>query len=165
MQILIPSTSSATTIFLILSSPYDWICLTSLKITSTQDRLYVPSVTLSVNSLSSTSFLDMDRVLFFRHRSWTWKEPYSFEQTTSQTWCHSETSSVKTEATNVWDNAILLPTTSGDDTGARFSRTDYVRWWRWYTLLWATADFTSLFHVMSWNNLKFPENPVFFYPF
>ncbi len=56
MQILIPSTSSAVTIFLILSSPYDYICLTSLKITSTQGRLCVPSVTSSMNSLSSSSF-------------------------------------------------------------------------------------------------------------
>jgi hypothetical protein len=56
-----------------------------LKITSTQGKLYVPSVTSSMNSLSSSSFLDMDRALFFRHRSWTWTEPYSFEQATSQT--------------------------------------------------------------------------------
>ncbi len=85
MQILIPSTDSAATILLILSSPYGCICLTSLKITSTQGKLYVPSVTSSMNSLSSSSFLDMDRALFFRHRSWTWTEPYSFEQATSQT--------------------------------------------------------------------------------
>ncbi len=38
--------------------------------------------------LSSPSFLDMDRVLLFRHRSWT-----------------------------LWDNAILPSTTSSDDIG------------------------------------------------
>jgi hypothetical protein len=75
MQILISSTVSSATIFFILSSPYGCI-----KITSTQGRLYVPSVTSSMNSLSSSSFLDMDRTLFFRHRSWTWTEPYSFEK-------------------------------------------------------------------------------------
>jgi hypothetical protein len=91
-----------------------------LKITSTQVRLYVPSVTSSMNSLSSSSSLDMDRDLFFRHCSWTWTEPYSFEQDTSQTWCHSETSVVKTGSTNVRDNAILPPTVSGDGAGVRF---------------------------------------------
>jgi hypothetical protein len=75
MQILISSTVSSATLFFILSSPYGCI-----KITSTQGRLYVPSVTSSMNSLSSSSFLDMDRTLFFRHRSWTWTEPYSFEK-------------------------------------------------------------------------------------
>ncbi len=84
MQIMNRSTVSTTTIFLILSSPYDCICLTSLKITSTQGRLYVPSITSSVNLLSSASFLDMDRVLSFRYRSWTWTESYSFEQATSR---------------------------------------------------------------------------------
>ncbi len=129
MQILIPSTASAATIFLILSSPYGCICLTSLKITSTQGRLYVLSVTSSMNSLNSSSFLDMDRALFFRHRSWTWTEPYSFERATSQTWCHSETSAVKAGTTNVWDNAILPPTASGDGAGARSFSTDCVRRW------------------------------------
>ncbi len=81
MQILIPSTASAATIFLILSSPYGCIYLKSLKITSTQGRL-------SMNSLSSSSLLDMDRDLFFHYRSWTWTEPNSFEQAISQTWCH-----------------------------------------------------------------------------
>ncbi len=146
---MIPSTVSTDTIFLILSSPYGCIWLTSLNITPTQGRLYVPSVTSSMNSLSSSSFLDMDRDLFFRHRSWTWTESYSFEQDTSQTWCHIETSAVKKGATNVWDNAILPPTVSGDGTGACFFGTDCVRRCRWCTLLWATAFFTSLFRGMS----------------
>ncbi len=124
MQILIPSTTSTDTIFLVFLSPCGYIFLTSFKITSTQDRLYVPSVTSSMNSLSSSSFLDMDRVQFFRHRSCTWTETYSFEQDTSQTWCHRETSAVKTGTTNVWDNAILTPTESGDDVGTRFFNTD-----------------------------------------
>jgi hypothetical protein len=121
---LIPSTGSASTIFLILSSPYDCI-----KITSTQDRLYVPSVNSSMNS-SSSSFLDIDRALFFRHRSWTWTETYSFEQDTSQIWCHSETSAVKAGPTNVRDNAILPQTASDDGAGTRFFSTDCVRRWR-----------------------------------
>jgi hypothetical protein len=83
---------------------------------------------------SSSSFLDMDRVLFFRHRSWTWTESYSFEQDTSQTWCHSETSVVKAGATYVRDNAILPSTVSGDGAGARSFNTGCVRQWRWCTL-------------------------------
>jgi hypothetical protein len=106
-----------------------------LKITSTQGRLYVPSITSSMNSLSSSSFLDMDRVLFFRHRPLTWTESFSFEQATSQSWCHIETSPVKAGATNVWDNSILPPTASGDDVGERFFSTDCVRWWHRCTLL------------------------------
>ena len=38
----------------------------SFKITSRQGRLYAPSVTSSMNSLSSSSFLDIDKALFFR---------------------------------------------------------------------------------------------------
>jgi hypothetical protein len=70
---------------------------------------------------------------FFRHRSWTWTEPYSFEQATWQTWCHSETFAVKAGATNVRDNAILPPTASGEGAGVHAS----VR----------TATFASLFRV------------------
>ncbi len=134
MQILIPSTDSTVTIFLILLSPYVCIWLRSLKITSTQDRLCVLLVTSSMNSLSSSSFLDMDRDLFFRHRSWTWTESYSFEQDTSPIWCHSETSVVKAGPTTVWDHVILPPTVSGDDTGVSFFSTHFVLRWRWCTL-------------------------------
>ena len=123
MQILIPSTASAATIFLILSSPHACICLTSLKITSTQGRLYVPSVTSSMNSLSSSSFLDLDRALFFgtSHLTNLMFQLHFF-------------SAVKAGATNVRDNAILpplrpamalvrallAPTASGDGAGERF---------------------------------------------
>jgi hypothetical protein len=164
MQILIPSTTSAATIFLILSFPYGCIWLTSLKITSTQGRLYVPSVTSSMNSLSSSSFLNMDRDLFFHHRSWTWAEPYSFEQDTSQTWCHIETSDVKAGATNVWDNAILPPTVSGDDDGARFCNTDCVdddAGARFCTPLPPSPHFSTCPEKTH----EFPENPDFLLSF
>jgi hypothetical protein len=81
--------------------------------------------------------------LFFRHRSWTWTEPYSFEQATSQTWCHSETSVVKAGKTNVWDDAILPPTASGHGSGTRFFSTDCVRWWRWCTPLSPSSHFSA----------------------
>jgi hypothetical protein len=56
---------------------------------------------------------------------------------------------VKAGATNVRDNAILSLTASGDVAGALFVSTDGGRWWRWGTLLCATAAFASLFRSMS----------------
>jgi hypothetical protein len=71
-----------------------------LKITSTQDRLYSPSVTSSTKSLSSSSFLDIDRALFFRTNHLT------------NLMSHRDfLSVVKAGATNVWDNTILPSTT------------------------------------------------------
>ncbi len=121
-------TASAATIFLILSSPQGCICLTSLKITSTQDRLYAPSVTSSMNSLSSSSFLDMDRDLFFRHhdRSWTWTDPYSFEQATWQTWSHTARLLLWSRSDKCARQCNPPTDAFGDDAGARFVRTDWV---------------------------------------
>jgi hypothetical protein len=149
MEILITSTVSEVTIFLILSSPHGYICLTTLKITSTLGRLYTPSVTSSMNSLSSSSTLEMGRTLFFRHRSWTLTDPYSFEQATWQTWGH--TSPVKTGPTNVWDDAILPPTVSDDDTGTLFC-----------TPLPSSPHFSV---ACPEKTHEFPENPDFFCPF
>ena len=155
MQILIPSTTSAATIFLILSSPHGCICLTSLKITSTQGRLYAPSVTSSW-------------IRWVRHRSWTWTEPYSFEQATWQTWCNSETSAVKAGATNVRDNAILPPTASGDGAGARFVSTDCVRRWRWCALLCAITAWllsvTKGTKKSRWSRVRTSKIILDFYP-
>ncbi len=155
MQILIPSTVRAATIFLILSSPHGCICLTSLKITSTQGRMYQ----------SLRLWIPNKKVCWVRHRSWTWTDPYSFEQATWQTWCNSETSAVKAGATNVWDNAILPPTVSGDGAGWRFVSTDGVRRWRWGALLCVTAVFASLFRSMSQRLVEFPKNRPFLHFF
>ena len=59
MEILIYSAGSTVTIFLIFVSPHVCIWLTNFKVTLWQDRLYDPSFTSSMNSLSSSSFLDM----------------------------------------------------------------------------------------------------------
>jgi hypothetical protein len=106
---------------------------------------------------------DLVKPLFgwVRHRSWTWTESYSFEQYTSQTWCHSETSAVKAGATNVWDNAILPPTVSDDDSGTCSFNTDCVQWWHWYTLLYTTVAISSLFHGMSWKDSRISGGPSF----
>ncbi len=145
MKILIPSTASAATIFLILSSPGPmaasaWQAWRSLR--------HKAGCTLR-QSLRLW-------IRWVRHRSWTWTEPYSFEQATWQTWCNSETSAVKAGATNVRDNAILPPTAPGDGAGARFVSTDGLRRWRWGALLCATVDFTSLFRNMSRKEDEFP---------
>ena len=73
MEILIPSTESVTTIFLMNSSPHVCIYLTRLKITSTQDRLYAPSVTLSMNSLSSSSNSLSSSSFYQVYNAYCWK--------------------------------------------------------------------------------------------
>ncbi len=84
MQILIPSTARAATIFLILSSPYGCICLTSFE-DHFDTRQVVRSVSHFVNEfvefvivlghgqspILSSSFLDMDRTLLFRTSHFT----------------------------------------------------------------------------------------------
>ncbi len=110
MKILIPSTTSTDIIFLILSSPYDCNCLTSLKITLTQDRLYVPSVTSSMNSLSSSSFLDMDRTLSNLMSQQDFSCESRNDECTRQRLCPA--------IVLVW--TFLTPTVSGDGVGTRF---------------------------------------------
>ncbi len=124
------------------------------------------AVIFSWFSQSLRLWIPNKKVRWVRHRSWTWTEPYSFEQATWQTWCNSETSAVKTGATNVRDNAILPPTVSGDGAGARFVSTE------WHTeglpsvIAGRRAAFASLFRSMSrkdfTNFLKSSFFPLFF---
>jgi hypothetical protein len=78
MEILIPSTASTATIFLILSYSHACSWLTSFKITSLQDRLYSLSVGIR-------GFLEFDIFLGHRQSSILSNNPLD-------KWCHSETS-------------------------------------------------------------------------
>jgi hypothetical protein len=78
MEILIPSTASTATIFLILSYSHAYSWLTSFKITSLQDKLYSLSVGIR-------GFLEFDIFLGHRQRSILSNNPLD-------KWCHSETS-------------------------------------------------------------------------
>jgi hypothetical protein len=76
----------------------------------------------------SPSFLYMDRVLFFRHRSWTWTETYSFEQVTSQTRC----------LMSQWDFSCE---SKSDECVRQYNPpTDCVWWWRWCAIFQLPCD-------------------------
>jgi hypothetical protein len=137
-----------------------------LKITSTQGRLYVPSVTSSMNSLSSSSFLDMDRALFFRHRSWTWTETYSSNKPLHKLdvtarlllWkqerrmCETMQSSLRLRPAIALVRALLAPTASSDGAGARFCAPLPTRKSRWSQVGTSKIilDFYSVICLVRW---------------
>jgi hypothetical protein len=146
MEIVIPSTGSSSTIFLILSSPHwqDWGSLWHKTGCTLRQSSFK-------HSLSSSSFLDMDRVLFSRTNHLT------------KMMSHRDfLSDVKVGVTNVWNSGILPPTVSDDDTGSRFVNTDCVHRWRWLELLCVTVVSPPRFCGMSWKHLRqFPEKQAF----
>ena len=125
MELLIPSETSTATIFLILSSPHACICLTSYG-----DHFDTRQVVRSVS--------DFEFVILLGHG----QSPILSNQPLDKLRRHSETSCL---LWNVQDNAIFPSPVRRAGCGGLLLSTDCVRWWRWCTLLCATAAFDSTF--------------------